>query len=104
MATEAPRVVAQYVSSSLTTPPHTGSEQDLRALFILEDADQLWNEIYAFVQTKPHPTGDTATITQDLFLHLLATQKTGQFLQENFSLEASWNERLAQLCEHPLGD
>jgi hypothetical protein len=97
MATEAPRVVAQYVSSSLKTPPHTGSEIDLRALLILEDADRLWNEIYSFVQSKPLLTGDYETITQDLFLHLLATQKNDQFLQENFSLEASLNERLAEL-------
>ncbi|MBI3652188.1 MAG: hypothetical protein HY231_14300 [Acidobacteria bacterium] len=72
MATEAPEVVARCVSSSLCTPPHQGSKSDLQTLFILEDANALWKQLHAFVQSQALSTGDYETLTQDLFLHLLA--------------------------------
>ena len=99
MATEAPRVVAQYVSSSLATPPHTGNEPDLRSLVQSEDAEALWNEIYSFVQTKPLPTSDTETITQDLFLHLLSVHKSEDFLAGTSGLDALLKELLARQDE-----
>jgi hypothetical protein len=66
-------------------------------VIILEDAETLWNEIYAFIQSKPLPPGDPQTLTQDLFLHLLATQINEPFLQENHALEAILSQRLAVL-------
>lgn len=98
MATDAPRVVAQVVSSTLQTPPHTGKGRDLRTILISEDANAIWNEIDSFVQsTKPLPTGDRETITQDLFLHLLSLRKSDDFLSEDCPDEEIQNELLLQL-------
>ena len=82
MATEAPEVVAQCVSSNLCAPPHQGSQPDLRALYILEDANALWNQIQVFVHSQVLSTGDYDTLTQDLFLHLLASPPDEYFTCE----------------------
>jgi hypothetical protein len=80
MATDALRVVAQVVNSTLQTPPHIGRERDLRAIFYSEDADALWNEIYRFVQSSGISfTDNCETITQDLFLHLLTLKNNDSF-------------------------
>jgi hypothetical protein len=98
MATDAPRVVAQVVSSTLQSPPHIGKGRDLRTVLISEDANAIWNEIDSFIQsTKPLPIGDRETITQDLFLHLLSSQKFDEFLSEDCTEEEIQTELLLQL-------
>ena len=98
MATEAPRVVAQVVSSTLQSPPHIGKGRDLRTVLISEDANAIWNEVDSFIQsTKPLPTGDRETITQDLFLHLLSSQKFADFLSEGGTDEEIQHELFLQL-------
>jgi hypothetical protein len=98
MATDAPIVVAQVVSSTLQTPPHTGKGRDLRAVLISEDANAIWNEVDSFIQsTMPLPTGDRETITQDLFLHLLSLQIFDEFLSEDCTDEEIQNALLFQL-------
>jgi hypothetical protein len=100
MATDAPRVVAQIVSSTLHTPPHIGKGRDLRAAFFSEDAEALWDEIYLFVQAIGITfSGNRETITQDLFLHLLTLQKSDRFSERNYSNEELRLELLVYLQE-----
>ncbi len=98
MATDAPKVVAQVVSSTLQTPPHHGKGRGLRSVLISQDANAIWNEIDSFIHsTKLLPTGDRETITQDLFLHLLSWQIFGNFLSEDCTDEEIQNELRLQL-------
>ena len=98
MATDAPTVVSQFVSSTLQTPPHTGKGRDLRSVWISEDANAIWNEIASFIRsTKPLPTDDHENITQDLFLHLLSSQKFAGFLSEGGTDEEIQHELFLQL-------
>jgi hypothetical protein len=100
MATKAPDVVARCVSSSFKTPPHNGRAENLRVLFISEDADAIWNEIYAFIQSaKPLSCNDHETIAQDLFLQLLSLQKFEKFFTKDYSDEEICRDLLSHLQE-----
>jgi hypothetical protein len=100
MATDAPRIVAQVVSSTLQTPPHIGKGRDLRGVFFSEDAEALWSEIYRFVQAIGVSfSGNCETITQDLFLHLLSIQNSDRFSATSYTNEELRLELLVRLQE-----
>lgn len=86
MATEAPTGVARELMRRLSVPPHNGAEKDLQRLFLAENGEAIWDEILSIIQSvlSPHQRGDD-TITQEVFLHLMALQNFAEFSIENFS-------------------
>jgi hypothetical protein len=101
MATEAPRVIAKGIAQRLSVPPHTGAEKDLQSLFLAENAEEIWNEVKAIVQSvlSLHERGED-TIAQDVFLQLMALLNFEGFSLQNFSDQEIRKLILAHLQNH----
>ena len=72
--------------------------QDWRAVLISQDADAIWRKLHALVRSSP-PCGtpDHDHRTQELFLHLLATDRLSLYLDREFSDEEIRRDLLSLL-------
>ncbi len=87
MATRALTPVARPRSRA-TTPARVapGPERDLRQVLLSQDAESIWQELALLVRgSKLIDPARYEQVTQELFLHLLATDRIGSYIEEDYS-------------------
>ena len=85
MATKGLTPVARRASREfLSGPNFVGQEPDLRELLVREDARAVWDRIHVLIRSLD-PASHPDRVTQDLFVLLLATDRTGAYLKEDYS-------------------
>lgn len=99
MATKALTYGAQRASQgrvSSQDAPKRG--QDWRAVLISQDADAIWRKLHALVRSSHSGRiSDHDHRTQELFLHLLATDRLSLYLDQEFSDEEIKRDLLSLL-------
>ena len=87
MATEALTLVARRVGREQTSKT-LGQESGWRKLLIDEEAEAIWQKLFTLIEsTASDDRSDCCQITQEVFLHLLATQRLRMYLTRDFSDE-----------------
>lgn len=99
MATKALTHVAQRASldhvSITRAPKHV---RGWRELLTSEDADAIWHRLSELVRsTLPESQYDISTVAQQLFLHLLTSDRLSLYIDRNYSDEQI-KEDLIALC------
>ena len=85
MATKGLTPVARRASREFLSGPNlVGQEPDLRELLVREDARAVWDRIHVLIRSLD-PASHPDRVTQDLFVLLLATDRTGAYLKEDYS-------------------
>ena len=85
MATKGLTPVARRASRDfLSGPNFVGQEPDLRELLVREDARAVWGRIQILIRALD-PTAHLDQATQDVFVCLLATDRIGAYLREDYS-------------------
>jgi hypothetical protein len=87
MATKGLTPVARRASRDfLSGPKLVGQEPDLRELLVREDARAVWDRIQVLIRSlDPTAYLDLDQVTQDVFVCLLATDRIGAYLREDYS-------------------
>ena len=80
----APRASRNHVSAR-KAPPH-GS--DWREILIKQDAQAIWRKLSQLVRSAlREDTNNYDSITQDIFLFLISTDRLGMYIERGFSSE-----------------
>ena len=89
MATEALTYVAHRASHNrASTKKAPGHEQSWRQLITEEDADAIWRKLFALIESANLGSkADCNQLTQELFLHLLATGRLSHYINQKLSDE-----------------
>lgn len=101
MATEALTLVARCASRErLSSSQAPGHSRDWRKIFIEQDAEVIWQRLFTLIESMvPNGRDDCDLITQELFLHLLATQRLNVYLAEGYSDEEIESDLLSLVSE-----
>lgn len=83
MATKALTFVARRASRDQVSPLKSG--RSWRAIFADQNADEIWRSLSDLTQNLVSTRSDQAT--QELFLHLLATERFNFYTEQNYSDE-----------------
>ena len=84
MATKGLTPVARRASRDFLSGPNFGQDPDLRELLVREDARAIWDRIQVLIRSLD-PTACLDQVTQDVFVCLLATDRIGAYLREDYS-------------------
>jgi len=99
MATKGLTPVARRASRDFLPGPNlVGREPDLRELLVREDARAVWDRIHLLVHSL-EPTAHLDQTTQDVFVCLLATDRIGAYLREDYSEDEIVLDLLSILAE-----
>ena len=61
-------------------------ERGWRELFVNQDAEAIWQNIYTLITSvAPNPDSDYERITQELFLHILTTERIHLYVEQGCS-------------------
>jgi len=87
MATRALTPVAQRRSrDNVSARQGFGHERDWRQVLLSQDAEAIWHKLSTFVRTtNPDHEGGLESVTQELFLNLLATDRVKQYIERHYS-------------------
>jgi len=87
MATEALTLVAQRADQGRVSKKQSpGHEQSWRQILIEEDADAIWRKLFTIIKSViPDGEADCDKVTQEVFLHLLATGRLSLYINQEFS-------------------
>jgi hypothetical protein len=100
MATRALTPVAQRRSRDNVSPRQAlGHERDWRQVLLSQDAEAIWRELSTLVRTTiPDREGGVDSLTQDLFLHLLATDRVRYYIDHRYSNSEITADLVSILC------
>ena len=101
MATRALTPVAQRQSrDNVSAKKAPGRRRDWRQVLLSQDAQAIWQELYVLVQSAATDRSvGYEQITQELFLHLLATDRFNFYLRQDFSDSDIREDLIAALNE-----
>lgn len=87
MATRVLTPVAQRRSrDDVSARNDSGHGRDWRRVLLSQDAEAIWHQLSILVRSAaPEPTGGYEQLTQDLFLHLLTTERISSYLEKEYS-------------------
>jgi uncharacterized membrane protein len=87
MATRALTPVAQRQSrDNVSANKAPGRARDWRQVLLSQDAQAIWKELYVLVQSAASDrSAGNEQVTQELFLHLLATDRFNFYLRQDYS-------------------
>lgn len=87
MATRALTPVAQRRSrASASARKEPGRARDWRQVLLSQDAEAIWHKLHLVVKSAAEvDSRGPEQITQDLFLHLLATDRISLYLEQDYS-------------------
>ena len=99
MATKGLTPVARRASRDFLSGPNlVGQEPDLRELLVREDARAVWDRIHVLIRSLD-PTEHLDQVTQEAFVCLLATDRVGAYLREDYSEDEIVLDLLSILSE-----
>ena len=101
MATRVLTPVAQRRSRvNVSARKALGRERDWRQVLLSQDAEAIWHELSVLVRTAiPDHADGYEQLTQELFLHLLTTDRVSVYIEQNYC-DSEINEDLVSiLCE-----
>lgn len=99
MATKGLTPVARRASRDFFSRRNlVGQEPDLRELLVREDARAVWDRIHLLIRSL-EPTAHLDQTTQDVFVCLLATDRIGAYLREDYSEDEIVLDLLSILAE-----
>ncbi len=89
MATDPLTLIARSSGASAVTASHLAhSCQSWQHLLLAEDSEQIWLKIFRLLSTIPNPgRADLDSLTQEVFLQLLASDRTTRYLEQGLSEE-----------------
>ena len=101
MATEALTFVARRASRELVpTPQAPVQSRGWREILAEEDAEAIWQRLFTLIESKvPERRDDCDRITQEVFLHLLASQRLHAYIIEGCSDEEIESDLLSLVSE-----
>ncbi|MCI0488611.1 MAG: hypothetical protein L0229_18645 [Blastocatellia bacterium] len=101
MATEALTLVARRVGCERVSSPQVpGHSRGWREILAEEDAEAIWQRLFTLIESAvPNRRDDCDLITQEIFLHLLATQRLNLYLTEGRSDEEIESDLLSLVSE-----
>jgi hypothetical protein len=101
MATRALTPVAQRRSrDNVSATKALGRGRDWRQLLLSQDAEAVWHELSILVRTAiPDHSDGYEHLTQELFLHLLTTNRVSVYIEEDYSDSEITEDLLSILCE-----
>lgn len=87
MATRALTPVAQRQGrDNVSAQKAPGRARDWRQVLLSQNAQAIWQELYLLVQsTTSDQSAGHEQVTQELFLHLLATDRFDFYLRQDYS-------------------
>lgn len=87
MATRALTPVARRRSrANVSAREGPGRERDWRQVFLSQDAEAIWHKLSILARSvAPDQTAGYEQLTQELFLHLLATDRVSFYIDRNYS-------------------
>jgi hypothetical protein len=100
MATRALTPVAQRRSrDNVSARKALGHERDWRQVLLSQDAEAIWHELSTLVRTTiPDREGGFEAPTQELFLHLLATDRIRYYIDQRYSDSEIAADLVSILC------
>jgi hypothetical protein len=101
MATRALTPVAQRRSRvNVSARRALGRRRDWQQVLLSQDAGAIWQELSIQVRTAiPDHAGGYEQLTQELFLHLLATDRVSVYIDRNLSDSEITKDIVSILCE-----
>ena len=101
MATRALTPVAQRRSrDNVSARQALGRGRDWRQVLLSQDAEAIWHELSILVRTAiPDHADGYEQLTQELFLHLLATDRASVYIEQNYSDSEIKEDLMSILCE-----
>lgn len=93
MATRALTFVVRRASRDQVSPLKSG--RSWRAIFADQDADEIWRSLSDLTKKADSTRSDQTT--QELFLHLLATERFNFYMEQNYSDEEIQQDLLSLL-------
>lgn len=101
MATRALTPVAQRPShDNVSARKALGRECDWRQVLLSQDAEAIWHELSTFVRTAiPDHAVGYEQLTQELFLHLLTTDRVSVYIEQKYSDSEITEDLVSILCE-----
>ena len=100
MATRALTPVAQRRSrDNVSARKAPGRGRDWRQVLLSQDAEAIWHKLSTLVQAAmPDHEGGYEPLTQELFLHLLTTDRIGFYIEEKYSDSEITADLISILC------
>ena len=101
MATRALTPVAQRRSrDNVSAKKALGRGRDWRQVLLSQDAEAIWHELSILVRTAiPDHLDGYEHLTQELFLHLLTTNRVSVYIEQNYSDSEITEDLVSILCE-----
>ena len=100
MATRALTPVAQRRSrDNVSARKALGRGRDWRQVLLSQDAEAIWHKLSILVRTAiPDHTDGYEQLTQELFLHLLATDRVSFYIEGKYSDSEITADLISILC------
>jgi hypothetical protein len=100
MATRALTPVAQRRGrDNVSARKALGRERDWRQVLLSQDAEAIWHKLSTLVRTTmPDHDGGFDPLTQELFLHLLATDRVSIYIDHGYSDSEITADLVSILC------
>ena len=101
MATRALTPVARRQGhDSVSAKKALGRGRGWRQILQSQDAEEIWHELSLFVQTEfPDRAEGNEQLTQELFLHLLTSDRVSRYIEQNYSDSKITEDLVSILCE-----
>jgi hypothetical protein len=100
MATRALTPVAQRRSRDhVSARKDSGRGRDWRQTLLSQDAEAIWHKLFILVKSaSPEHAAGYEQLTQDLFLHLLATDRVSFYIERDYSDSEIAADLISILC------
>jgi hypothetical protein len=100
MATKALTYVARRASLDSVAPSLiSGDGRGWRAILFEQDAEAIWRNLSEMIRSVlPDQESDSDQITQEIFLHLIATDRLNLYIQRHYSDEEILQDLLSLIA------